>query len=228
MMEKMQNTMMKNYKMFGILGLLIVIAAFLFSLSGAGANAAFFSEAKSVREGTDSALIAANVTRNAIPHWVPALKFVGLGILLGAITMALGVIAKTLRELGGGMMNRWPAHLNPGLPDKPRSAKLFPMIMMMGWMVLLAGLIVALATLPTVSSYWNNSVAEVLNQAQAGNTLLDQLGLIQSAQPWLNALRFSGMALLFTAITLALTVVIRTLQAQEKTLRNFVTARTSA
>jgi hypothetical protein len=228
MMEKMQNTMMKNYKMFGWLGLIVVIVAFLFSLSGAGANAAFFSEAKAIREGTDTALIAANVTRNAIPHWVPSFKFVGLGLLLGAITMSLGVIATTLRDLGGGMMSHWPAKLNLGTPEKPRSAKMFPMIMMMGWMVLIVGFIVALVTLPTVQSYWNNSIAEVLNQAQTGSELLDQLGLIKGVQPWLNVLRFTGMALLFTAITVALTVIIRTLQAQEKTLRNFVNVRTGS
>jgi hypothetical protein len=51
--------------------------------------------------------------------------------------------------------------------------------------------------------------------------------LITGIKPWLGALRLAGMALLFTAITVALTVVIRTLQGQEKVLRGFIKARTS-
>jgi len=202
-MDKMQNAMMKNYKMFAAVGLLIVAIAFVISLQASGANSTFFAATKEAREGADSALIAANVTRNTIAHWVPAFKFVGLGLLLGAITMALGIIVKTLRELGIGLMSNWPKNLNPGAPE------------------------IALASNGTVSAYWNNSIALVLNPAGIGSVELQQFGLIQGIKPWLGALRFTGMALLFTAITLALTVIIRTLQAQEKVLRGFVKARTA-
>ncbi len=66
-----------------------------------------------------------------------------------------------------------------------------------------------------------------INFAQIGLALLEQLGFITSTLPWLNALRFFGMAFLFTAITVALTVVIRTLQAQEKILNKFYQVRSS-
>jgi hypothetical protein len=227
-MEKMQNAMMKQYKMFAGIGLFIVLIAFLVSLLAADANSVFFSATKGAREGSDSALIAANVTRNVIPHWVPAFKFVGLGLMLGAITMALGIITKTLRELGIGVMSRWPKNLNPGAPEKPRAAKIFPMLMIMGLMLLLIGLIAALASNGTVSTYWNNSIALVLNPAGPNSVELQNLGIIQGIKPWLGALRFAGMALLFTAITVSLTVIIRTLQAQEMVLRGFVRARTAA
>jgi hypothetical protein len=227
-MEKMQNMMMKQYKMFAGLGLLIVLIAFLFSLQAASANALFFSVSKATREAADgNSIVAANVTRQSIAHWVPAFKFVGLGLLLGAITMALGVIAKTLRELGINVMGTWPKAFNPGAPEKPRSAKMFPMLMMMGWMVLLIGLIAALASNGTVTAYWANAISAVLNPAQSGSVQLGQLGLIQGIKPWLAALRYMGMALLFSGITVALTVIIRTLQHQEKSLRQFVKARTA-
>jgi hypothetical protein len=226
-MEKMQNSMMKHYKMFAAIGLIIVVIAFGVSLLAADANSTFFSATKEAREGSDSTLIAANVTRNVIQQWVPALKFVGLGLMLGAITMALGIIATTLREFGIGVMSRWPKNLNPGAPDKPRAAKMFPMLMIMGWMLLLVGLIVALASNGTVSAYWNNSIALVLNPAGLDSIELQRLGFITGIKPWLGALRFAGMALLFTAITVAVTVMIRTLQAQERNLRGFVKARTA-
>ena len=229
-MEKMQNALMRHYKMFAGMGLIIVLIAFFFALQGSTANAVFFSVDKVTREaaGVGTNIVAANVTRQSIPVWVPSFKFLGLGIMLGAITMALGLIATTLRDLGTDVTALWPKGLNPGTPEKPRSAKMFPMLMMMGWMILLIGFIWALATNATVTAYWANSIANTLNPAAEGSTLLRQLGVITGAKPWLAALRYTGMAFVFTAITVALTVIIRSLQHQEKTLRNFVRARSAA
>ena len=228
-MEKIQSSMMKKYKMFAGLGLIIVLIAFILSLFAADASSTFFSVDKVTREvavaGTE--IVAANVTRHVLPHWIPAFKFVGLGLMLGAITMALGIIIQTLRGLGTSVMSLWPKDLSPGAPEKPRSAKLFPMLMLMGWMLLIVGLIAAIASNGTVSAYWSNSISAVLNPAGVGSIHLDRLALITGIKPWLGALRLAGMTLLFTAITLALTVVIRTLQGQEKALRNFIQARTS-
>ena len=154
MMEKMQNKMMKRYQMFAWLGLIIVLVSFWLAYSVASpANAAFFSVAKATREaaGTGTALALANVARHSIAAWVPHFKFLGLGLMLGAITMALGLIATTLRNLGKDVMATWPAELNPGVPDKPKAAKMFPMMMMMGWILLFAALIWALVLNGTVT-----------------------------------------------------------------------------
>ena len=224
MMEKMISKMMPMYHLFAWMGLVIVLVAFWFALQGAGANAAFFSADKATREaaGTGSVLAVANVVRHSVPAWVPSFKFLGLGVMLGAIVMALGMIATTLRKLGQHVMDIWPEHLNPGVPKKPRSAKMFPMVMMMGWMVLIIGFIWALVLNGTVVDYWNHAVATELNPAGAGSAMLAQLGVITSTLPWLGAIRITGMALLFTAITVALTVIIRTLQTQEQILTSYV------
>lgn len=227
-MQKMIDTMMKRYQMFAWLGLIIVLVAFWLAYSvGAGANATFFSADKATREAaaSGSVLVAANVARHSITTWVPSFKFLGLGILLGAITMALGTIIKALRDLGKDVMEKWPTDLNPGVPDKPLSAKMFPMIMMMGWIILIIGFIWALSLNGVATSYWNHSIANELNPAQPGSALLTQLGVLAGTAPWLGFLRFLGMSLLFTGITVALTVIIRTLQFQEKTLEKFVQAR---
>jgi hypothetical protein len=229
MMDKMIDTMMKWYQMFVWLGLIIVLIAFLLSLVGASATATFFLVDKATREtaSAGSELVLANVTRHSISTWVPSFKFLGLGIMLGAITMALGLIIKTLRDLGKDVMAHWPADLNPGLPGKPLTARMFPMIMMMGWIVLIIGLIWALSLNGVATSYWNHSIANELNPASAGSALLTQLGVLSGTTPWLGFLRFLGMAFLFTGITVALTVIIRTLQFQEKTLQRFIAARSS-
>jgi hypothetical protein len=228
MMEKMQNSMMKTYQGFAWLGLIIVLVAFLVAVfAGAGANATFFSVDKATREAAEagSTLVAANVTRHSVVTWVPSFKFLGLGIMLGAITMALGLIATILRNLGRDVMSHWPAELNPGIPPKPVAAKMFPMIMLLGWIILIIGLVWALALNGIVTSYWNHSIANELNPAEPGSALLTQLGIIQGTLPWLGFFRFLGMSVLFTGITVALTVIIRTLQHQEKTLEKFVAAR---
>ena len=226
MMENMINAMMKRYQMFVWLGLLIVIVAFLLSVSAANANSIFFSADKATRESAaaGTGLVVANVTRQSVSTWVPSFKFLGLGIMLGAITMALGTIITTLRDLGAGVMSTWPKGLNPGIPEKPRAAKLFPIIMMMGWILLIAGLIWALSLNGVVTLYWSHSIASELDLAQPGSALLAQLGLIQFTLPWLSFFRMLGMAFLFTGITVALAVIIRTLQTQEKTLLKFLQA----
>jgi hypothetical protein len=228
-MEKMQNAMMKRYKMFAAIGIIIVLIAFWVSLQGSQAQAVFFSVDKATREAADvgTNIVAANVTRHVIPNWVPSFKFLGLGILLGSITMALGLVATTLRNLGTDVTSKWPAELNPGTPEKPWSAKMFPMLMMMGWMLLLVGLIIALASNGTVSAYFANSIATTLNPAQVGSVELNQLAVVTGVKPILAALRFLGMAFIFSAIIMALTVIIRTLQHQEKTIMKFVQARTA-
>ena len=48
-MEKMQQMMMKRYKMFDGLGLLIVLIAFVVSLKGSSAQATFFAVDKAVQ-----------------------------------------------------------------------------------------------------------------------------------------------------------------------------------
>ena len=134
MMEKKQNAMMKRYQLFAWMGLIIVLIAFLVSLAAANANAIFFSASKVTREAAEagSVLVAANVLRHSIPTWVPSFKFLGLGIMLGAITVALGLIARTLHDLDKDVTAKWPADLNPGVPTKPPAAKFFPMLMMHG------------------------------------------------------------------------------------------------
>ncbi len=104
--------------------------------------------------------------------------------------------------------------------------KRYQMFVWLGFLFVIVGFIWALVFANgTVASYWNNSESQVLNAAAPGSALLAQLGVIKTTLPWLSFLRFAGMSLLFTAITVALSVIIRTLQFQEKQLDNFVRAQ---
>jgi hypothetical protein len=99
----------------------------------------------------------------------------------------------------------------------------------MGVMVLIAALIIGIVLATgAVPNFWNHSIANELNTAQEGSSLLSQFGLISSFAQWLTPLRMVGMAFLFSSITLALTVIIGTLRKQADMLIGFYNRATSA
>jgi hypothetical protein len=217
--------MMPAFPMMAVMGWMIVGVALLvgtFFLSPA--QAAFFSDAKALREGaaSGSVFVQANVTRHVIETWLPQFKFFGLGLGLMAIVMALGTIAKRLRHMGLIITNHMPADLRPSIPPPPKTVRLFQVSTLMGLMILMVVLIIGIVLAVTVvPDYWNHSIANDLNTAGPGSTLLGQLGVVSSFAFWLNALRMTGMAFLFTGISLALLVIVNTLRLQAKLLLGF-------
>lgn len=221
MIEKM----MPMFPRIAIMGWMFVLIAFLVGLFVLSpAQTAFFSDAKAVRESAaiGSSFVNATVTAHVIEAWVPQFKFVGLGLGLMAITMALGMIAKSLRRMGTVITGHMPSNLRPTIPPPPKVVRVFQLSAMMGIMILLAALIIGIVLATgVVPDYWAHAIASELNPAQAGSALLGQLGIVSSFAKWLNPLRMVGMAFLFTSIVLALTVIIGTLRLQADLLVNF-------
>lgn len=217
--------MMPMFPMIAVVGWMIVLIAFLIGLFNfSPAQATFFSDAKAVREAAaaGSEFVSANVTSHVIEAWLPQFKFVGLGLGLMAITMALGTIAKKLRIMGKTIVAHMPEKSAPPTPPIPGRVKVFQLSTMMGLMILLAALIIGIVLATSVvPEYWNHSIANELNTAEAGSTLLTQLGTVSSYADWLNPLRMIGMSFLFTGITIALTVIIGTLRMQANMLVQF-------
>lgn len=217
--------MMPMYPMIAVVGWMIVLISFLIGYTSfADAQVAFFADAKAVREAAaaGSAFVDANVARHVIEAWLPQFKFVGLGLGLMAITMALGTIAKKLRFMGKTIASHMPDDLRPPTPPIPGAVKMFQMSTMMGVMILAAALIIGIVLATgVVPDYWAHSIANQLNPASAGSALLTQLGTVASFAKWLDPLRILGMAFLFTGITVALTVIIGTLRLQANMLISF-------
>ncbi len=221
----MIESMMPMYPMIAVMGWIFVGIAILVGVFAlAPAQSAFFSDAKAIREaaGAGSLFVNANVISHVIEAWVPQFKFLGLGLGLMAITMALGIIAKKLRHMGLTITGHMSSSFRPPMPPIPGRVRWFQLSTLMGVMILLGTLIVGifLAT-GVVPAYWNNSIANLLNKAQPGSALLAQLGVVKSFHFWLDPVRMVGMAFLFTAITIALTVIIGTLRQQAKLLVGF-------
>jgi hypothetical protein len=220
--------MMPMYPMILLMGLMIVIVALLIGLFVLGpAQADLFSVDKAAREaaGTGSALALANTRAHAIEAWVPPFKFFGLGLMLMAITMALGTIAQKLRAMGMTITSHMPDDLRPPKPPIPGRVRVFQLSAVMGIMILMAALVIGIVlAATTVPAYWNNSIADTLNPAGPGSAELAMLATLTSIKAWLVPFKFVGMAFLFFGITLALTVIIGTLRLQAGMLVNFYNA----
>ncbi len=197
-----------------LMGLGIVVAAFLVGLWNAGQVAGYLASSKEVREAATagSALVGLNVTTETIFAWLPGFKFFGMGLLFSGITFVLANIINALRAAGGGLQRALGVEVKA--MAKPLTAKLFPPLMMMGLMILVAAFIISLWLAGVSASYWNHSIKTELDAAQVGSTLLGQLATIQSVKAWLEPLKFVGIAFLLTGISLALATIRKILQFQ--------------
>lgn len=213
-MTGMQSMATKMWAPWVIMGLMIVGISFIIGIVLSGIEASYFENSKEVREtavrGSTIALEQARI--QSFMAWVPGFKFLGLGFLLGGITFLLASILGNLRVAGGKVQKALGAEQI--VIKKPLSGTVFPMLMMMGMMILVAtfGTSIWLAT--ETHSYWNNSVATVLNPAGAGSETLRQLGVIKATAAWLTPLKFVGMVFLFSGIALALVTIVSVLRFQ--------------
>ena len=214
----MQSMAGKMWLPFLAMGFMIIVAAFIVGLVNTATTAAYFENSKEQREeapqGSDIATQKAFI--EATKTWLPAFKFLGLGTLLGGITFLLATILGALRAGGGGVQARLGAEVR--IPNPPITAQLFPLVMMMGMMILIAALVVAVVTAFQAYDYWNHSIATQLNPAGEGSGLLADLGTINAIKLWLAPFKFVGMALLFSGIGLALATIVQVLRWQSKRL----------
>ena len=106
--------------------------------------------------------------------WLPTFKFLGIGMLLGGVTFLLATILGALRTGGGTVQEALGIEVR--ILKTPLTGKLFPMVMMMGMMVLIAGLVIGIVLATAAYDYWNHSIASELNPAGEGSSLLSFRG----------------------------------------------------
>ena len=208
----MQSMASKMWTPFLGMGLMIVVASFIIGLVNSGVAADYFTASKITREAavTGSALATNKAFIESTKVWLPALKFLGLGMMLGGVTFLLATILGALRTGGGRVQEALGAEVRIIKP--PMTAKAFPMLMMMGMMILLTALIISIATASLAYSYWDHSITTQLNPALEGSGLLANLGTITTIKLWLEPLKFVGMAFMFSGVGLALATIVRVLR----------------
>jgi len=126
-----------------------------------------------------------------VAAWDPGVLFLGIGFLLSAVTFLLATIVGELRD--GGTSVQQALGAKALILKRPLTGKLFPPVMMMGLMTLIATLAIGFV--------------------QAAKLDNDPSGAADIGA-WIGPLRFAGVALLFTGVALALATIVRSLRFQ--------------
>jgi len=200
------------------MGFMIVVAALVIGVIVSVTAADYFSFSKLTREaaasGSDLAKEKAFI--ESTKAWLPAFKFLGVGMILGGVTFLLATILGALRVGGAGVQQALGESVR--MPKPPITAQMFPMVMMMGMMVLIAALVIGIILAVISFGYWNHAIATELDPAVEGSQLLGTLSTITSIKMWLAPLKFVGMALLLSGIGLALATIVGALRWQSNRL----------
>jgi len=124
-----------------------------------------------------------------VAAWNPGVLFLGIGFLLSAVTFLLATILGELRD--GGTSVQQALRAKALILKRPLTGKLFPPVMMMGLMTLIATLAIGFVQAAKLDP---NGAADI--------------------GAWIGPLRFAGVALLFTGVALALATIVRSLRFQ--------------
>jgi len=214
----MQAMASKMWKPFIAMGFMVVVAALIIGVIVSVTAADYFSFSKLAREAatTGSDLATEKAFIESTKAWLPAFKFLGVGMIVGGVTFLLATILGALRVGGGKVQQALGETVR--MPKPPITAKLFPIFMMMGIMILMASLIIGIVLAVISAGYWNHSIATELNPAVQGSQLLSTLSTITSIQMWLAPLKFVGMATLFVGVGMALATIVSVLRWQSNRL----------
>ena len=226
-MTGMQRMASKMWAPWIVMGLMIVGISFVLGLVVSANVADYFANSKDAREAAiaGSSIVQEKGYIEVTKAWLPGFKFLGLGMMLGGITFLLATILGNLRVQGGRVQEALGVPVI--IPKPPVTAMLFPILMMMGMMLLIANFALGIWVATIAADYWNHSIATVLNTAPAGSDLLRDLGLMNALEAWLAPFKFVGMAFLFTGIALALVTIVTVLQFQTRRMVEIVTAARS-
>ena len=135
-MTGMQRMASKMWAPWIAMGLMIVVISFVIGLVLQNTEATYYANSKEAREvavaGID--IVQDKGFIEVTKAWVPGFKFLGLGMMLGGITFLLATILGNLRVQGGRVQQS--LSMPVVLPTPPITARMFPMFMMAGMMIL--------------------------------------------------------------------------------------------
>ena len=193
-----------------------MVIKFIIGLIVSASAPDYFAVSKEVRaaavEGSNLATKIAFI--ESTKAWLPTFKFLGMGMLLGGVTFLLATILGALRVGGGRVQEALGVEVRILKP--PMTANVFPMLMMMGMMVLMASLVIGIVLATLTFGYWDHSIATQLNPSTGA--LLADLGTIKAVGLWLAPIKFVGLALILSSIGLALATIVRALRWQSSRL----------
>ena len=209
-MQKMMSKVAPTFPYLIWMGFMIVALSVVIGFINSQAAAAYFAESKAIRETT---LLAERAAIESTKLWLPYFKFLGLGMVLGGIVMALKVILDNLMQAGKNVLANLPEGKRPEMPQAPWYGRLMPIVMMLGMLIFIVALIVSLQLAGTARAVFANPVPDI-DAAGAGAVLLGQLQSIQASSAWLVPFKFLGIATEFLAIVMGLGTIVYVLNNQ--------------
>ena len=206
-----------------LMGLLVVAASLGLSIAVADATSDYFGLPQTVRAAADApaSVIDDRQFIESTNVWLPGFQLLGIGLILAAITFSLANIVGVFRA-GGVRVQQAFGHEAQTLTP-PITARLFPMLMMMGLMVLIVNLIIAVVIGSLAWDVYGHSVAEI-NAAPEGSDLLGDLGTVNTFKTWLAPLPFIGIAMILAGISFAVHTILQVIRFQGQRIRELALA----
>ena len=210
--SRMEAMAARAWKPFIAIGFAIVLISFGVGLRASFTAGDYYAVDKVTREaaGMGSDLAGKKAWIESTKVWLPTFKFLGVGMLLGGVSLLLATILTTLRD--GGRESQKALGVEVRLMEPPMTAKVFPWLMGLGMMLLIAAFAIGIVVARLSFDYWDHSIVDNLDPATKG--LLKDLRAINTVTLWLEPFKFVGMALMLTSIGLALATVARALRWQ--------------
>jgi hypothetical protein len=215
-MQQFIGKMARMYPLLIAMGFMIVAIAFGIGYVNSQTAAEYFSQPKVLRETT---LLAERASIESVGLWLPYFKFLGIGLILGGIVMALRIIIDGLKGSGEEVLANLPEKIRPTLPSPPWYGPMMPMVMMLGLLVFVVALIVGLDIAGDARALFANPLPTI-DAAGAGTALLATLEGIKATSAWLVPFKFFGVATEFLAIAMGLGTIIFILVQQTDMIAN--------
>ncbi len=193
------------------MGAMVLIASLVIGAVQSSFASDLFELDKGARDSVTGSLLDKQQFIETTNVWLPRFQLLGMGLMFGGITFLLATILGNL-SLAGAMVQKKSGRRMLA-PKPPWSAQLFPMLMMMGLLILIAALEVSIVIAITAGDVFGNSISEI-NAAESGSGLLGDFQDVQTFTAWLQAFAFTGLALVLSGIVLALYTIAQALRFQ--------------
>ena len=206
-----------------LMGLMIIFASLGLSVVKANFASDYFGVTKAIREGANAPafLIDKRQFIEFTNVWLPGLQLLGIGFILSAITFSLANILGVFRV--GGVQIQQAFGKEPQTLTRPITGMLFPMMMMMGLMILIVNLIIAVVVGAIAWDVYGEPVAAI-NAAESGSTFRD-LGTVNTFKTWLEPFKFVGLATILVGISMAVHTILQVIRFQGQRIRELAAGR---
>ena len=210
-MTKMQQMARRMWLPMFAMGAMVLLAALVIGAVQSSFASDLFELDKGARDTVTGSLLAKQEFIETTNIWLPRFQLLGMGLMFGGITFLLATILGNLRLYGGLVQERSGRKVLALKP--PWSAQLFPMLMMLGLMILIGALVVSIVIATIASDVFGNPISAI-NGAESGSGLLGDLQTVKTYGAWLQAFAMTGLAVVLSGIVLALYTIAKVLRFQ--------------